>query len=146
MRQAMNGRRLRIGREHPPGLMKTASRLGLRRGKPRFTTICDPGAAAPPDLADRQCAAGASNRLGRDDLCAQPAEVLLHRLCHRRFQDRARRLGVATGLHEDLPLQTVNHALWQPDSVSSKTETDAAAPHTNAEHDDWRPVAIDCSP
>ncbi|CQD16557.1 integrase core domain-containing protein [Mycolicibacterium conceptionense] len=68
MHHAMSRRGWRIGREQTRRLMHRAGLRGVRRGKPVFTTIADPGAARPADLVNRQFAAVAPNWLWVADI------------------------------------------------------------------------------
>jgi putative transposase len=56
-----------LGRDHPARLMRQLHRVGVRRGKPKRTTIADTAAARPAGLVRRQFSAGRPNQLSGSD-------------------------------------------------------------------------------
>jgi len=120
MHKAMKRRGWQIGREQTRRLMKQAGLRGVQRGKPVFTTVCDPEATVPPDLVNRHFQAALPNRLWVADItylrtwAGFAYTAFVTDVATRKIVGWA---VAATMRTEDLPLQAFNHAVWQCDSI-----------------------------
>ena len=63
MHAALRRRQIEVGRDQVARLMRELGLQGVRRGKPKRTTVADPAAQRPQDLVQRQFRAPAPNRL-----------------------------------------------------------------------------------
>jgi transposase InsO family protein len=68
MHDALRREDVPIGRDHLARLMRRLGLAGVRRGKPKRTTIADTAAARPADLVRRQFSAARPNQLWVCDL------------------------------------------------------------------------------
>ncbi len=123
MHQAMRRRGWNLGREQTRRLMRKAGLRGVQRGKPVFTTITDPAPQRPADLVNRRFQASAPNRLWVADITFVRT---WQGFCYTAFITDActkaiKGWAVSTTMRtEDLPLQAINHAVWQSNSDLSE--------------------------
>jgi putative transposase len=123
MHAAMTRRGWTVGREQTRRLMHQAGLRGVQRGTPIFTTITHPATARPADLVQRRFTAPAPNRLWVADITYVRTwagfcyTAFVTDVCTRRIVGWA----VANSMRtEDLPLQALNHAVWQANTDLSE--------------------------
>ncbi len=114
MHTALHRAGVEIGRDRLARLMRQLGLQGVRRGKPKRTTIADSAAARPADLVRRQFHAGRPNQLWVCDLTYIRTWVgfaylaLVIDVYSRRLVGWA----LTTHLRTDLPLEALEMAIW----------------------------------
>ncbi|HEV8174912.1 MAG TPA: IS3 family transposase [Actinoplanes sp.] len=114
MHDALRREDVPIGRDHLARLMRRLGLAGVRRGKPKRTTIADTAAARPADLVRRQFSAARPNQLWVCDLTYIRTWVgfaylaLVIDVYSRRLVGWA----LTTHLRTDLPLEALEMAVW----------------------------------
>ena len=114
MHDALHRAGVPIGRDHLARLMRRLGLRGVRRGKPKRTTIAETAAARPADLVRRQFHAGRPNQLWVCDLTYIRTWVgfaylaLVIDVYSRRLVGWA----LTTHLRTDLPLEALEMAVW----------------------------------
>jgi putative transposase len=114
MHDALGRAGVPIGRDHLARLMGELGLRGVRRGKPKRTTIADTAAARPADLVRRQFHAQRPNQLWVCDLTYIRTWVgfaylaLVIDVYSRRLVGWA----LTTHLRTDLPLEALEMAVW----------------------------------
>lgn len=114
MNTALHRAGLEIGRDHLARLMRQLGLQGVRRGKPKRTTIADTAAVRPADLVKRQFHAGRPNQLWVCDLTYIRTWVGFAYLALV-IDVYSRRLvgwSLTTHLRTDLPLEALEMAIW----------------------------------
>ena len=105
---------VQVGRDQTGRLMRELNLAGVRRGKPKRTTVTDPGAERAADLVQRQFRANRPNRLWVCDLTYLRTWVgfaylaLVIDVYSRRIVGWA----LATHLRTDLALEALELAVW----------------------------------
>jgi transposase InsO family protein len=114
MHDALRRAGVNIGRDHLARLMRQLGLQGVRRGRPKRTTIADSAAARPADLVRRQFHAQRPNQLWVCDLTYIRTWVgfaylaLVIDVYSRRLVGWA----LTTHLRTDLPLEALEMAVW----------------------------------
>lgn len=114
MRSALHRAGVPVGRDHLARLMRQLGLAGVRRGRPKRTTIADSAAARPADLVRRQFHAARPNQLWVCDLTYIRTWVgfaylaLVVDVYSRRLVGWA----LTTHLRTDLPLEALEMAVW----------------------------------
>jgi putative transposase len=114
MHDALHRAGVPIGRDRLARLMRQLGLQGVRRGRPKCTTIADSAAARPADLVRRQFHAGRPNQLWVCDLTYLRTWVgfaylaLVIDVYSRRLVGWA----LTTHLRTDLPLEALEMAVW----------------------------------
>ena len=114
MHDALRRAGVTIGRDHLARLMRHLGLAGVRRGRPKRTTIADTAAARPADLVQRQFTAQRPNQLWVCDLTYIRTWVgfaylaLVIDVYSRRLVGWA----LTTHLRTDLPLEALEMAVW----------------------------------
>jgi putative transposase len=114
MHDALRRAGVPIGRDHLARLMRRIGLQGVRRGRPKRTTIADTAAARPADLVRRQFHAQRPNQLWVCDLTYIRTWVgfaylaLVIDVYSRRLVGWA----LTTHLRTDLPLEALEMAVW----------------------------------
>jgi putative transposase len=103
-----------IGRDQTARLMRELGLKGVRRGKPKRTTIADEAAARPADLVERHFAAQRPDRLWVVDLTYIRTWVgfAYLALVTDVFSRRIVGWALATHMRTDLPLEALEMAIW----------------------------------
>jgi putative transposase len=106
---------LDIGRDQTARLMRDLSLQGVRRGRPKRTTIVDPAAQRAEDLVKRKFAAVAPDQLWVCDLTYIRTWLGFAYLALVIDVHSRRIVGWALAGHmrTELPLEALEHALWQ---------------------------------
>ena len=103
-----------IGRDHVGRLMRQLGLAGVRRGKPKRTTVADTAAARPADLVKRQFTAAKPNQLWVCDMTYIRTWIgfaylaLVIDVYSRRLVGWA----LTTHLRTELPLEALEMAVW----------------------------------
>jgi transposase InsO family protein len=114
MHDALRRAGVEVGRDHLARLMRQLGLAGVRRGRPRRTTIAASAAARPADLVKRQFTAERPNQLWVCDLTYIRTWVgfayfaLVIDVYSRRLVGWA----LTTHLRTDLPLEALEMAVW----------------------------------
>lgn len=107
-------RGITIGRDQTARLMRELGLEGVRRGKPKRTTVADGSAARPADLVQRNFYATRPNQLWVVDLTYIRTWVGFTHLALvvDVFSRRVVGWALATHLRTDLPLEALEMAIW----------------------------------
>ena len=114
MHTALRRAGVEIGRDHLARLMRQLGLQGVRRGRPKRTTIADTAVARPADLVKRRFTAERPNRLWVCDMTYLRTWVgfaylaLVIDVYSRRLVGWA----LTTHLRTDLPLEALEMAVW----------------------------------
>ena len=117
MHDALQKAGVQIGRDHLARLMRELGLAGVRRGRPKRTTIADSAAARPADLVRRRFTADKPNQLWVCDMTYIRTWVgfaylaLVIDVYSRRLVGWA----LTTHMRTDLPLEALEMAIWARD-------------------------------
>jgi putative transposase len=114
MHTALGRAGVQIGRDRLARLMRRLGLHGVRRGKPKRTTIADSTAARPADLVQRRFRAGRPNQLWVCDLTyiRTWAGFAYLALVIDVYSRRIVGWALTTHLRTDLPLEALEMAIW----------------------------------
>jgi putative transposase len=103
-----------IGRDQTARLMRELGLKGVRRGKPKRTTVADEAAARPADLVERQFCAERPDRLWVVDLTyiRTWAGFAYLALVTDVYSRRIVGWALTTHMRTDLPLEALEMAIW----------------------------------
>ena len=130
MHDALRRAGVPIGRDHLARLMRQLGLQGVRRGRPKRTTIADSAAARPADLVARQFHAERPNQLWVCDMTYIRTWVgfaylaLVIDVYSRRLVGWA----LTTHMRTDLPLEALEMAIWAAVTTSSTGWSITATP------------------
>jgi putative transposase len=114
MHAALRREDVQVGRDRVARLMRQLGLQGMRRGKPKRTTIADTAAARPADLVRRQFTASRPNQLWVCDLTYLRTWVgfAYLALAIDVYSRRVVGWALTTHLRTDLPLEALEMAVW----------------------------------
>jgi transposase InsO family protein len=121
MHTALGRAGVTLGRDRLGRLMRQLGLAGVRRGKPKRTTIADSAAARPADLVRRRFQAAAPNQLWVCDLTyiRTWAGFCYLALVIDVYSRRIVGWALTTHLRTDLPLEALEMAVWPVTSGST---------------------------
>jgi putative transposase len=114
MHAALRRDGIQVGRDQTGRLMRALGLAGVRRGKPKRTTVAEPAAARPADLVQRNFRADRPDRLWVVDLTYLRTWVgfAYLALVIDVFSRHVVGWALATHMRTDLPLEALEMAIW----------------------------------